>query len=53
VCSLGVLVGNIQFGPHNRFRYYEGAPRTRLIPLLSDWDLEALQRKVEDHHRRR
>jgi hypothetical protein len=53
VCSFGVLVGNIQFGPNNLFRYYEGAPRTRLTPLLSDSDLEALRRKVEDHHRRR
>jgi hypothetical protein len=53
VCSFGVLVGNIQLGAHNLFRYYEGAPRTRLTPLLSDSDLEALRRKIEDHHRRR
>lgn len=53
VCSSGVLVGHIQLGAHNLFRYYEGTPRTRLTPLLSDTDLEALRRKVEDHHRRR
>jgi len=53
VCSSGVLVGHIQFGAHNLFRYYEGAPGTRLTPLLSDADLEALRHKVEDHHRRR
>ena len=47
VCSSGVLVGHIQFGAHNLFRYYEGAPTTT---LLSDSDLEALRRRVEDHH---
>ena len=50
VCSSGVLVGHIQLGAHNLFKYYEGAENT---PLLSDSDLEALRRKVEDHHRRR
>ena len=50
VCSAGVLVGHIQLGAHNHFRYYEG---TRLAPLLSDSDLEALRRKVEDHYHRR
>ena len=56
VCSSGVLVGHIQFGAGNLFRYYEGTPRIGLTPLLSDLDdldLEALRRKVEDHHRRR
>lgn len=53
VCSSGVRVGSIQFGAHNLFNYYEGSPRTQLTPLLSDSDLEALRRKVEDHHRQR
>ena len=53
VCSSGVLVGRIQLGAHNLFRYYEGTPSTRLAPLLSDSDLEALRRKVEDHYRPR
>jgi hypothetical protein len=53
VCSSGALVGHIQFGPFNLFTYYEGASRTRLAPLLSDSDLDALRLKVEDHHRRR
>ena len=56
VCSSGVLVGHIQFGAGNLFRYYEGTPRIGLTPQLSDLDdldLEALRRKIEDHHRRR
>jgi hypothetical protein len=52
VCSSGVLVGHIQFGAHNLFRYYEGA-ENEFTSLLSDWDLEALRLKVEDHHRPR
>jgi hypothetical protein len=51
VCLSGVPVGHIQFGAHNLFKYYEGAPTTSLTPLLSDADLEALRRKVEDYYR--
>jgi hypothetical protein len=50
VCSSGVLVGHIQFGAHNLFRYYEGA-ENEFTSLLSDSDLEALRIKVEDYHR--
>ena len=53
VYSSGVLQGHIRFDAYNLFRYYEGTPSTELTPLLSDWDLESLRRKVEDHHRRR
>lgn len=53
VCSSGVLVGLIQLGARNLFGYYEGTPRIRITPLLSDSDLEGLRRKIEDHHRRR
>jgi len=52
VCSSGVLMGYIQFGARNLFRYYEGTPTIGLTPLLSDSDLEVLRRKVEDHHSR-
>jgi len=50
VCSASVLVGYIQLGARNLFGYYEGTSRTRLTPLLSDLDLEALRRKIEDHY---
>ena len=46
-----VPVGHIQFGTHNLFMFYDGGPPTSLTPLLSDVDLEALQRKVEDYYR--
>jgi hypothetical protein len=52
VCSSGVLVGHIQFGAQNLFRYYEGA-ENEFTALLSDADLEALGLQVEDYHRRR
>ena len=52
VCSSGVLVGHIQFGAQNLFRYYEGA-ENEFTSLLSDSDLETLRIKVEDRHRRR
>jgi hypothetical protein len=52
VCSSGELVGHIQFGAQNLFRYYESA-ENGFTSLLSDSDLEALRLKVEDHHRRR
>jgi hypothetical protein len=51
VCSSGELVGHIQFGAQNLFRYYEGA-ENEVTSLLSDSDLEALRLRVEDHHRR-
>ena len=51
VCSSGELVGHIQFGAPNLFRYYEGA-ENEVTSLLSDSDLEALRLRVEDHHRR-
>jgi len=51
VRASGVLVGHIRLGAVNLFRYYEGA-ENELTPLLSDSDLEALRRKVEDHRRR-
>jgi hypothetical protein len=44
--SSGVLVGHIQLGASNLFRYYDGSD---LTPSLSDSDLETLQRKVGDH----
>ena len=53
VYSSGVLRGHIRFDANNLFRYYEGTPSIGLTPLLSDWELEALQHKVENHHRRR
>ena len=52
VCSSGVLVGHIQFGAQNLFRYYEGA-ENEFTSLLSDSDLETLRIKVEDRHGRR
>ncbi len=48
VCSSGVLVGHIRFGANNLFRYYSSSEKD-LTPLLSDSDLETLQRKVGDH----
>ena len=47
-----MLVGHIQFGAQNLFRYYEGA-ENEFTALLSDSDLEALRLQVEDYHRRR
>jgi hypothetical protein len=46
-----VPVGHIQFGTHNLFTFYDSGPTTSLTPLLSDVDLEALRRKVEDYYR--
>jgi hypothetical protein len=48
VCSSGVSVGHIRLGANNLFRYYDGSDNER-PPLLSDANLEGLQRKVVDH----